>query len=183
MAKVPVNKHQPVYQMPSNPAAVRTKKYALDKKKYVALAMRQFFKAQWKWIFLPIALIFVNAVLSLTGVYPNIWIYVTIFVGVLLYVLFWVIQFTGITQLAQYKTLFEKYQYEIDPRQILMKINHKEGGVMKWDQIQDVYKDKDAFVFIISRGQFIHLPFSVFTTEHDLKVMERILKQKNFLKD
>ena len=32
MAKVPVNKHQPVYQMPTSPLAVKTKKFALDKK-------------------------------------------------------------------------------------------------------------------------------------------------------
>ncbi|WP_247236243.1 YcxB family protein [Telluribacter sp. SYSU D00476] len=183
MAKVPVNKHQPMYQMPSNPAAVKTKKYALDNKKYISLAMRHFIKTQWKWVFVPLALILVNAILGITGVYPNIWIYVTIFVGVILYLLFWVIQFTGITQLEQYKPLFEKYQYEIDNRQILMKINQKEGGVMKWEQIQEVYKDKEAFVMVISRGQFIYLPYSIFNSEHDLKVMERILKQKNFLKD
>lgn len=183
MAKVSVNKHQPVYQMPTNPAAVRTKRYALPTKKYITLAMKNFFKAQIKWILLPVALILVNAVVSITGVYPNIWIYVVIVVAVILYILFWVIQFTGITQLAQYKPMFEKFSYEIDPRQILMKMNAKEGSIMKWEQIQDVYKDEEAYVLVISRGQFVHLPFSIFTSEHDIKVFERILKQKDFLKE
>lgn len=183
MAKAPVNKHQPVYQTPSNPAAVRTKRYALETKKYIKLSMLNFVKTQWKWALIPLALLLVNAIISLTGVYPNIWIYIVILVGVLLYVAFWAIQFTGITQLEQYKPMFEKYQYEFDSRQILMKINQKEGGVMKWEQIQEVYRDKDAYVMVISRGQFIYLPYNIFNTEHDVKVFERILKQKNLLQD
>lgn len=182
MAKAPINKHQPVYQMPSSPTAIKTKKYALDTKKYILLSMRQFIKSQWKWIFLPLALILVNAILGITGVYPNIWIYVTIFVGVLLYLLFWVIQFTGITQLAQYKPMFDKYTYEIDSRQILMKISAKEGGVMKWDQITEAYKDKEAYILVISRGQFIYLPYTIFNSEHDLRMMERVLRQKGYIK-
>ncbi|GAB2791847.1 hypothetical protein GCM10027275_40870 [Rhabdobacter roseus] len=182
MAKVSVNKHQPVYQMPSNPAAVRTKKYALGTKKYISLAMRHFLKSQLKWGLIPLALILINAIVSLTGLYPNIWIYVTILVGVVLYLLFWVIQFTGITQLEQYKPMFEKFMYEIDNRQILMKMNQKEGGVMKWEQIKEAYKDKEAYVLVISRGQFIYLPYNIFNSEHDMKVFDRILKQKELIK-
>ncbi|WP_229209196.1 YcxB family protein [Dyadobacter sediminis] len=168
--------------MPTNPAAVRTKKYALATKKYVTLAMRYFFKTQLKWGLIPLALILINAVLNLTGVYPNLWIYITAIIGSILYVLFWLIQFTGITQLAQYKPMFEKFQYEIDNRQILMKLNMKEGSVIKWEQILESYKDKDAYVLVISKGQFIHLPFTIFNSEHDIKVFERILKQKEQLK-
>ncbi len=172
-----------MYQQPANPAAVRTKRYALDTKKYIMLAMRHFIKSQLKWILLPVALILVNAVVSLTGLYPNIWIYIVILVGVILYLLFWVIQFTGITQLEQYKPMFEKYIYEIDSRQILMKMNQKEGGVMKWDMIKECYKEKGAYVMVLSRGQFIYLPFTVFNSDHDLKMLERILKQKDLITD
>ncbi len=181
MAKVQVNKHQPVYQMPSNPTAVRTKKYGLTTKKYVRLALKHLVQSQWKWGFIPLALLIGNIVLNVTGAYPNLWIYVVLLIGVLLYVLFWVIQFIGITQLEQYKPMFERYLYEIDPKQILMKINQKEGGVMKWEQIQSAYKEKEAFVLVISKGQFIYLPFSIFNSDHDQKVLERILKQKNLL--
>ncbi|GAA4435122.1 hypothetical protein GCM10023091_11050 [Ravibacter arvi] len=183
MAKVPVNKHQPIYQVPSNPTAVRTKKYALPTKKYTRLALKHLFQAQMKWALIPLALIIGNVALNLTKAYPNVWIYVVIVIGVLLYILFWVIQFMGITQLEQYKPMFEKYQYEIDPRQIFMKINQKEGGVMKWEQIQSAYKDPEGFVLVISRGQFLYLPFHIFNSEHDLKIMGRILKQKNLIKD
>ena len=182
MAKVSVNKHQPVYQMPTNPAAVRTKKYALPTKKYIMLAMRYFLKTQLKWVVIPLALLLINAIVSFTGVYPNYWIYITVFVATILYVLFWVIQFVGITQLAQYKPMFERFSYEIDNRQILMKLNMKEGSVMKWEQILEAYKDKDAYVLVISKGQFINLPYSIFSSEHDIKVFERILKQKELIK-
>ena len=181
MAKMPSNKYQSTPQVSANPAAIRTKRYALDTKKYIGLAMRHFIKSQLKWALVPIALLLINAIVSLTGVYPNIWIYITILVGVVLYLLFWVIQFTGITQLEQYKPMFEKYIYEIDQRQILMKINAKEGGVMKWDMIKEGYKDKDAYVLVLSRGQFIYLPYSIFNSEHDMKLFDRILKQKNLI--
>jgi len=183
MAKVPVNKHQPIYQVPSNPTAVRTKKYALPTKKYTRLALSHLVKDQLKWVWIPVALIIGNVILNVTDTYPNIWIYIMIVIGVLLYALFWVIQFVGVTQLEQYKPMFEKYQYEIDPRQIILKINQKEGGVMKWEQIQSAYQDKEGFVLVISRGQFLYFPYSIFNSEHDQKIVARILKQKNLLKD
>jgi len=34
---------------------------------------------------------------------------------------------------------------------------------------------------VMSRGQFLHFPISVFNSEHDLRLFERILKQKNLL--
>lgn len=181
MAKMPSQKYQSTPQVSANPAAIRTKRYALDTKKYIWLAMKQFFKAQMIWVLVPIGLILINAVISLTGVYPNIWIYVVIVVAAILYILFWLIQFTGITQLAQYKPMFDKYIYEIDQRQILMKINAKEGGVMKWDMIKSGYKDKEAYVLVMSRGQFIYLPYTIFNSDHDMKLFDRILKQKNLI--
>lgn len=165
----------------TNPAAIKTKKYALDKQKYVNINLRQVWKQQWFWSFVPLALIILNVVLNLTGWYPNWWIYVVIVLGAVLYGLFWLVQFTGVTQLEQYKPLFQRFAYEIDSRQILLKSSQNEAGMMKWDMIKSVYKDKDAFVLVISRGQFLYLPFSIFNSEHDLKLMERILKQKGFL--
>lgn len=181
MAKIPVNKHQPMYQMPSSPLTVKTKKFSLDKKQYVRIAMRQTWNQQKYWLLLPLGLLMLNAILNLTGVYPNIWIYITVILATALYAGFWWVQYTGVTQLEQYKQLFEKYMYEIDSRQILVKLNTKEGGVMQWEQIKSAYKDKDAYVLIMSRGQFLHFPESVFNSEHDVRLFERILKQKNLL--
>ncbi len=183
MAKVVANKHQPIYQMPSSPMAIKTKRFALDKKKYVGIAMRQIWNQQKMWVLLPVGLILLNAILNLTKIYPNYWIYIMVIIGALLYVGFWWVQFTGVTQLEQYKQLFEKYIYEIDNKQILVKLNTKEGGIMQWDMIQSVEKDKDAYILNMSKGQFLHFPFSVFNSEHDLKMFERVLKQKSLLND
>ncbi|MBC3788507.1 YcxB family protein [Spirosoma utsteinense] len=184
---------------------VKTKKYALDQKTYINIALRQWLKDNWKWAFVPLGLIILNAILNVTGAYPNIWIYVVIVVLTILYVLFWAVQITGIAQMEQSKALFQKYVYEIDSRQILMRISVKEGGLLKWDQISSVVKDKDAYILFLDNGdalksakanwiartvtkglakaQFLYLPFSIFTSEQDLKFTDAILRRKGFLPD
>jgi hypothetical protein len=166
---------------PSNPGAIKTKKFALEKNDYTSISMRQFFKEQKIWSLVPLAIIFLNAVLNITGWYRNIWIYIFAIVGAALYILFWYIQYIGITQLEQYKQLFQKYRYEIDSRQILMKMNDREGAQIKWDQIQSATIYKESYVLNISRGQFIHLPYSVFNSDNDRRLMDKILKDKNLL--
>ncbi|WP_395767706.1 YcxB family protein [Aquirufa sp.] len=165
-------------QAPSNPLAIKTKKYGLEKNKYIAMCMRQLFSNQWKWAFLPLALVGLNVFLNLSGTYKNYWIYIFLAIGVIGYILFWLIQFTGITQLAQYKQLFDKYRYEIDSRQIFMKISDKEGGVIKWDMILSAYKDKEAYVLEMGKYQFIYLPFAIFNNDNDRKLMDKILRDK-----
>jgi len=172
---------QQMPQAPSNPLAIKTKKYGLEKNKYIALCMRQLFANQWMWLFVPVVLIAINLTLNLTGTYKNWWIYIFTVIGAIGYVLFWLVQFTGITQLAQYKQLFDKYRYEIDSRQILMKLSDKEGGIMKWDMIGKAYKEKNAYVFEMAKYQFIYLPFSVFNNENDKKLMDKILRDKGYI--
>lgn len=99
----------------------------------------------------------------------------------LLYLLFWVIQFAGVTQLEQNKVMFEKMSYEIDSRQILMKLNTKQGMPIKWTMIKKAETTKDAFVLTMSKAQFIHLPYKIFNSENDKKFVETILKRKGFL--
>jgi hypothetical protein len=168
-------------QAPSNPLAIKTKKFALEKNKFVGLCMRQLFSNQWKFAFIPLVLVLGNVALNLTGTYKNYWIYIFITVGVIGYILFWLIQFTGITQLAQYKQLFDKYRYEIDSRQIFMKLSDKEGGMIKWDMIVGAYKDKDSYILEMGKYQFLHLPFSVFNNDNDKKLLDKILRDKGFL--
>ena len=95
---------------------------------------------------------------------------------------FWYAQFVGITQTEQTRMLFEKMQYEIDSRQILMKISDKQGMPVTWDKIKEAEKTTDAYVLILSKAQFIYLPFRIFNSEHDLRFMEVIMQRKNLLK-
>ena len=159
---------------------VKTRKYQLDNSTYIKLAMKHLLRTQWYWIFVPIGIIILNVVLNLT-VYQNIWIYFLAPVVVIGYLLFWLIQFTGVTQVEQNKVLFQKLLYEIDGRQILIKLNQREGMQMKWDMIKKAYKEKDHFLLVVSRAQFIHLPFSIFNSENDVKFTESLLKRKNLI--
>jgi hypothetical protein len=52
---------------------------------------------------------------------------------------------------------------------------------MKWEMIKKAYKEKDHFLLVVSRAQFIHLPFSIFNSENDLKFTESLLKRKNLI--
>ena len=156
---------------------VITKKYKLDTTQYIKLAMTNVIK-EWWWAFLvPIALA------SLTIFFPGThWFWISALIITVLYLLFWLIQFAGVTQLEQFKVIFEKLSYEIDSRQILMKINPKQGMPLQWDNIKNAKRLKDGFLFIISKAQLIYLPNKAFNNQNDIKFVESILKRKGFVK-
>ena len=155
---------------------VKTKKYALNKKDYIRAGMRNVLRQQW-WVFL-----IVLAISSLTFVIPSNWWWIGALIAFVLYLLFWVIQFTGVTQLEQTKMLFEKLSYEIDSRQILIKLSSKQGMPMKWEQIKRAWMDKKQFVLVINKAQMILFPFKAFRTENEKKFVESVLKKKGYIK-
>ncbi len=156
---------------------INTKKYQLTKGTFVKLGMINVFREQW-WVFL-IAV----AIASLTFAYPDtIWFYIIAGVGLLLYSLFWLIQFTGLTQLDQAKLLFERLSYEINSRQILMKLSSKQGMPIKWDQIKKVRRSKNSITLVMNKAQMIHLPYKVFNNPRDIKLLETILSRKGLVK-
>lgn len=158
---------------------VKTKNYKLDKKTYVSLALKNILLKQG-WIAAAAAI-----VLCLGYFIPgadSIWWFIGAFTGLGLYLLFWWIQFYGVTQLEQGKMLFEKFSYEISSQQILMKINPREGMPMKWDQIKSASMGKDYFLLVINKAQMIHLPFKIFNTENERKFLTSVLKTKGLLK-
>ncbi len=71
--------------------------------------------------------------------------------------------------------------YEIDGRQILMKISEKQGMPVNWEMIKTAKKTNDAYLLSLSKAQFIHLPFRIFNNPNDLKMMDAYLKRKNLL--
>jgi hypothetical protein len=97
------------------------------------------------------------------------------------YLLFWAVQFAGVTQVEQNKMLFEKMSYEIDGRQILMKLNERQGMPVSWDMIKNAKKTKDHYLLALSKAQFIFLPYNIFVNPNDLKMMDAYLKRKNLL--
>jgi hypothetical protein len=158
---------------------VKTKNYKLEKKIYIQLALRNILKKQG-WIAASVAFL-----LCLGYAIPGaqtIWWFISAFIGLGLYILFWWIQFYGVTQLEQGKMLFEKFSYEISSQQILMKINPREGMPMKWDQIQGAAIGKDFYLLYVNKAQLIYWPFKIFNTDNERKFVASILKSKGFVK-
>lgn len=156
---------------------VKTKKYQLPTGKYIKMALAAVLKQQW-WVVL-IALAIMSGAFF---VWSHWWITGAI-IAYGLYVLFWLIQFAGVTQLEQGKVLFDKLNYEISSQQILIKINPKQGMPLKWDQIKRAQKRKDDFVLFVSKAQIIHWPFKIFNTDNERKFIESVLKRKGLLKE
>ena len=156
---------------------VKTKNYKLEKKTYIKLAFTNILKKQWWMAALGVILICSGYFLA-----ASIWWFISAAIALGLFLLFWWVQFYGVTQLEQGKMLFERFSYEINSQQILMKINPREGMPMKWDQIKGAKAGKDHYLLVVNKAQFIHLPFKIFNTENDRKFVGSILKNKGLLK-
>lgn len=155
---------------------VKTKKYKLDNSTYIKTGLQNIIKEQW-WVGLIVIALCCGYFLA-----PSIWWFIGTGIALLLYFLFWVIQFAGVTQIEQYKILFEKLSYEITSQQILIKLNTKQGMPVKWDQIKSAKQSKKAFILVLSKAQFIYLPYKIFNTENEKKFVETILKRKSLIK-
>ncbi len=155
---------------------VKTKNYRLEKKTYIRTAFFSVLKRQW-WAGLIALAICLGYVWIASG-----WWFFAAFFGAGLFLLFWWIQFYGVTQLEQGKMLFERFSYEINSQQIVMKINPREGMPMKWDQIKRAQVGKDFFVLFINKAQLIYLPFKIFNTDNERKFVLSILRNKGLVK-
>jgi hypothetical protein len=155
---------------------VRTKKYKLATGKYIGLALVGVLKQQW-WVFL-----IYFAICSGFFIIPNAWWIIGASIALILYLLFWLVQFAGVTQLEQSKFLFNKLNYELSSQQILVKLNAKQGMPMKWDQIKRASAKKEAFLLFVSKAQLIYLPHRIFNSDNEIKFFETILKRKGYLK-
>ncbi len=156
---------------------VKTKNYKLDKKVYIKLALTNILLKQG-WIAVAAA---VSICLGFFWI-ASIWWFITAFIGLALYVLFWWIQFFGVTQLDQGKLLLEKFSYEISSQQILMKNNPREGMPMKWDMIKSAKVGKDHYVLVVNKAQLIYWPFKIFNTDNERKFVASVLKTKGLIK-
>lgn len=156
---------------------INTKKYQLDTSLYIKKSMISIAK-EWWWAWLiPIVVFAGFFAFGLWG--WGLGISLTLLIG---YILFWLAQFTAITQHENSKMLFDKYAYEITSKQILMKISARKGMPINWNQIKTATKTDEAFTLSISRAQIIYLPLDIFKTSTDIRFLESILKRKKLLK-
>ncbi|MCR9249829.1 MAG: YcxB family protein [bacterium] len=156
---------------------VKTKKYQLPTRTYIGIGFEGVLKQQW-WV----ALIYL-AICAGYFIIPNWWWIIGATIALVLYLLFWLIQFAGVTQMEQSKFMFEKLGYEINSQQILMKLNSKQGMPIKWDNIKRAKKGNDFMILYLSKAQLIHLPRKIFKTENEYKFVETILKRKGLIKE
>ena len=155
---------------------VKTKKYKLTTGTYIKIGLKNIIKEQW-WV----VLIYL-AICAMYFVIPSWWWVIGATIALVLYFLFWLIQFAGIPQLEQNKVLFEKLGYEIDSRQILVKVSSKQGMPITWDMVKRAVIGKNDFVLVVSKAQIIHLPFRIFNNDNQVKFVETILKRKGLIK-
>lgn len=155
---------------------VKTKKYQLPTKTYTQLAFVSILKQQW-WVVLIFLAICAGYFLA-----PSWWWIIGATIALALYMLFWLIQFVGVTQMEQSKFMFDKLSYELSSQQILMKINTKQGMPIKWENIKRAAIAKDSFSLFLSKAQIIHLPFKIFNSPNEIKFIETILKRKGLVK-
>lgn len=155
---------------------VKTKNYRLEKSAYIKMALKAVLRQQW-WVSLFFIAICLNYVWA-----PSIWWFIGAVIGGLLYLLFWWVQFYGVTQLDQGKMLFERFSYEISSQQIVMKLNPREGMPLKWDQIKRAQLGKDYMVLFVNKAQLIHWPFKIFNTDNERKFVQSILKTRGLIK-
>lgn len=156
---------------------IKTKKYQLDTQEYIKMAMLNVLKELWWVWFVPVAILLIP-IFAPSAFWWCFGIAITVSI---LYLLFWAVQFAGATQVEQNKVLFQRLSYEIDSRQILIKLNAREGMPMKWDMIQKVKKEKDAFVLIVSRGHIMHWPYKIFKNETEIRFLETVMRRKGLL--
>ncbi|MFC2124436.1 YcxB family protein [Bacteroidota bacterium] len=155
---------------------VKTKKCQLTTKTYIKMAMLNILIQQW-WVFL------IAIVLGcMTIVIPSNWWWIGSLIALVLYWLFWLIQFSGVTQLDQNKMLFERLTYEISSKEIMIKLNPRQGMPIKWETVKKAKIGKDYFILIMSKAQFIYLPFKVFRSDNERKFTETILRRKEYIK-
>jgi hypothetical protein len=155
---------------------VKTRKYKLETGKYIKIALVGVLRQQW-WVGL-----IVLGIMSGSLIIWSHWWITGALIALALYILFWIIQFAGITQMEQGKILFERLNYEITSQQILIKISSKQGMPIKWDQVKRAKKSKAGYILWMSKVQLIYFPFKIFNTENERKFIETILKRKEYLK-
>lgn len=155
---------------------VKTRKYKLESGTYIKLGLINVLRQQW-WVFL-----IVVALCCGYFIVPNMWWFIGTGIALVLYFLFWLIQFAGVSQMEQSKMLFEKLAYEISSQQILIKLNARQGMPIKWDQVKRAQVGKDYLLIIINKAQLIHLPFRIFKSDNERKFVQSILKRKGFIK-
>ena len=154
---------------------IKTKKTRLSPSKYIKIALLNVLRQQW-WLMLPVA--------ALTGVLIYLgyakWSFIPGLL-LLLYALFWLFQFYSLTKMEENQLLFGRLFYELNNDRLIIFLDSKRGMPIDWKQIKSVRLGKKSFMFMLSRIQFIYLPFSAFQNAQQIKLAKILLQNKKLL--
>lgn len=157
--------------------SAKTKKYELPINTFVKIGMNLALRQFWWGFLVPLVLLIPGFIWG-----GLIWWGIGFIVLEALYVLFWYIQFYGVSQVPQGKPLFERMFYEFENKHIKIMKSEREGNFLPYDQIKQVIKDKEGFILRIdNRFSFLYLPYAIFTGEQDIKFVEMLLRRKGLL--
>ncbi len=182
-------------QQPS-PLAIVTKKTQFDTNTYTRLAMAEVWRKDWVYALVPFAIGLLPAL-----VWHSWWWLALSAVLTLAFVLLRSAQVTGVTQMEQSKPLFERMSFEMDPKQLLLRVSKEKAMQLTWDMIGKVRRDGDAYLLYLKPGAppegtagwrlwlartfdvpvFLHLPQRIFNSDNDRKLFEALLRRKNLL--
>ncbi|TPG62884.1 hypothetical protein [Hymenobacter nivis] len=182
-------------QQPS-PLAIVTKKSQFDTNAYTKLAMAEVWRKDWKYALVPFAIGLLPAI-----IWHSWWWLALSFVLTLAFVLLRSAQVTGVTQMEQSKPLFERMSFEMDQKQLLLRVSKEKAMQLTWDMIGKVRRDGDAYLLYLKAGDppadtagwrlwlartfdvpvFLHLPQRIFNSDNDRKLFEALLRRKNLL--
>jgi len=180
----------------ASPLAIRTKKTQLTTDMYTRLVMGEVWKKDWYYALIPFAL----GLLPALFVHSWWWLALSVVLTVL-FVLFRSAQVTGVTQMEQSKPLFERMNFEMDNKQLLLRVGPEKAMQLTWDMIGKARRDADAYLLYLKPGTppadtagwrlwlartfdvpvFLHLPLRVFNSPNDLKLFEALLRRKSLL--
>ena len=180
----------------ASPLAIRTKKTQLTTDMYTRLVMGEVWKKDWYYALIPFAL----GLLPALFVHSWWWLALSVVLTVL-FVLFRSAQVTGVTQMEQSKPLFERMNFEMDNKQLLLRVGPEKAMQLTWDMIGKARRNADAYLLYLKPGTppadtagwrlwlartfdvpvFLHLPLRVFNSPNDLKLFEALLRRKSLL--
>ena len=180
----------------ASPLAIRTKKTQLTTDLYTKLVMGEVWKKDWPYALIPFALGLLPAIF----VHSWWWLLLAVVLTVL-FVLFRSAQVTGVTQMEQSKPLFERMAFEMDQKQLLLRVGPEKAMQLTWDMIGRARRDADAYLLYLKPGTppeglavwrlwlartfdvpvFLHLPYKIFNADNDRRLFEAMLRRKNLL--
>lgn len=143
---------------------------------YIKLGIQNILRIQW-WIF-PFFALFMSS----TFFIKTIWFILGGVIAFVCYLIFWAVQFYGLTQLDANRLMFQRVAYEINNNHFIMQINPKQAMPISWVDIMKAYKKEGYFLLVLSKVQFFYLPFKIFNGENEIKFFTTVLQRKKLLK-